>query len=66
MPSSSSRASSTAAAGGGGAVYGLGWIGALVFYLQQADAWWEYLLAILKSIVWPAFLVFDVLSKVSV
>jgi hypothetical protein len=66
MPSNSSRASSTAAAGGGNAVYGLGWIGALVFYLQQADAWWEYLLAFLKSIVWPAFLVFDVLSKVSV
>jgi hypothetical protein len=48
-----------ATAGGGNAVYGLGLIGALVYFWQQADSFGEYLLAILKGIVWPAFLVYE-------
>jgi hypothetical protein len=35
----------------GNAVYGLGLIGALVFFWQQADSFGEYLLAILKALV---------------
>jgi hypothetical protein len=46
-------------AGGSNAVYGLGLIGALVFFWQQADSFGQYLLAILKAIVWPAFLVYE-------
>ena len=46
-----------ASAGGGNAVYTLGLIGALVFFWQQADSFGQYLLAILKALVWPAFLV---------
>ncbi len=48
-----------ASAGGGNAVYGLGLIGALVFFWQQADSFSQYLLAILKAVVWPAFLVYE-------
>jgi hypothetical protein len=44
----------------GNAVYGLGLIGALVFFWQQADSFGQYLLAILKALVWPAFLVYEV------
>jgi hypothetical protein len=55
----SSRTSNAATAGGGNAVYGLGMIGALVYYLQAADVWWEYLLAFLQAIFWPAFLVYE-------
>jgi hypothetical protein len=55
------RSVSQASAGGGNAVYGLGLIGAaLVFFWQQADSFGEYLLAILKALVWPAFLVYEV------
>jgi hypothetical protein len=54
------RSVSQASAGGGNAVYGLGLIGALVFLWQQADSSGEYLLAILKALVWPAFLVYEV------
>jgi hypothetical protein len=44
---------------GGGAVYGLGLIGALVWYWRQADESGEYLVAVLKALVWPAFLVYE-------
>lgn len=46
--------------GGGGAVYGLGLIGALIYFLQNAHGLSEILLGILKSIVWPAFFVFKI------
>ena len=37
---------STGAAAGGGALYGIGILGALFYYWQQADAFWEYVWAI--------------------
>lgn len=48
--------------GGGGAVYGLGLIGALIYYIQQADGFWLGVLGILKALVWPAFVVYDLLK----
>ncbi len=45
--------------GGGNAVYGLGLIGALVFFWQQADSFGQYVIAVLKALVWPAFLVYE-------
>jgi hypothetical protein len=53
------RSADHASAGGGSAVYGLGLIGALVFFWQQADSFGQYVLAILKAVVWPAFLVYE-------
>ncbi|HUC20468.1 MAG TPA: hypothetical protein VMR98_03175 [Candidatus Polarisedimenticolaceae bacterium] len=47
---------------GGGAVYGLGLIGALVFYVQHAVGFGGFIVAVLKALVWPAFLVYDLLS----
>ena len=49
---------------GAGAVYGLGLIGALVYFWQEADGFWWHLWAIVEAIVWPAFLVYDVLKHV--
>jgi hypothetical protein len=51
-------------AGGGNAVYGLGLIGALVYYIQAADGFWGVVVGILKALVWPAFLVYDLLKLV--
>ena len=51
--------------GSGEAVYGLGLIGALVYYIQQADGFWSVVLGILKAIVWPAFVVYDLLKFIS-
>jgi hypothetical protein len=51
--------------GGGDAVYGLGLIGALVYYIQAADGFWAGVLGVLKALVWPAFLIYDLLKLVS-
>ncbi|MBN1171529.1 MAG: hypothetical protein JXA67_05095 [Micromonosporaceae bacterium] len=47
---------------GGNIVYGLGLIGALVYYIQQADGFWVGVLGILKALVWPAFVVYHLLK----
>ena len=48
--------------GGAGAIYGLGFIGAVVYYIQQATTFWGGVLGILKAMVWPAFLIYKVLG----
>lgn len=45
---------------GGSAVYGLGIVGALFYFLQNANGFGEIVMGILKSFVWPAFFVFKV------
>lgn len=57
--------SSTGAGAGGGAVYGLGLIGAAVWYWQQADGFGGHLVGLLKALVWPAFVVYDLLAHLS-
>jgi hypothetical protein len=52
----------TAAHGTGGAVYGLGLIGSLVYWLQAATSFGAVITAILKSIVWPAYVVYKLLE----
>jgi hypothetical protein len=47
-----------AGAGGSGAVYGLGFIGAAVYFISHAATFWLGVLGFLKAIVWPAFLVY--------
>jgi hypothetical protein len=44
----------------GGAIYGLGIFGALVYFWQQADSFWEYVLAVVQGLLWPAFMVYEV------
>lgn len=52
--------------GGGNAFYGLGLIGALVYYMQMADGFWMVLLGILKAIIWPVFAVYELLKFLGV
>jgi hypothetical protein len=47
---------------GGGAVYGLGMIGAAVYFIQHAANFGEGVLGLLKAIVWPAFLIYQALG----
>ena len=46
----------------GNAVYGLGFIGSAVYYISTATGFWMGVLGVLKSIVWPAFLVYGLLK----
>lgn len=47
--------------GGSSAIYGLGFIGALIYFIQHADSFGMGLLGVLKAIVWPAILVYQAL-----
>ncbi len=42
----------------GGQFYGLGVIGAAVYFVNQVSGFWSVVLAVLKAVVWPAFLVY--------
>lgn len=44
-----------------GLIYGLGFLGAIVYYIQAADGFWSGVLGVLKAFVWPAFLVYEAL-----
>lgn len=48
--------------GTSGAVYGLGFIGAAIFYIKTATSFWVGAVGILKALVWPAFLVYKALE----
>jgi len=39
---------------------GLGFIGSLVYYLSTATSFWMGVVGVLKAIVWPAFLIYQV------
>ncbi len=48
--------------GPGGAIYGLGFLGALIYYLQNSATFMEGVIGVLKAIVWPAFLIHKVFT----
>jgi hypothetical protein len=48
--------------GGSNSVYGLGLIGAWVYYISRATTNEEKVRGFFKGLVWPAFLVHDVLK----
>lgn len=45
-----------------GAVYGLGFIGAAIYFISTATGFWVGVLGFLKAIVWPVFLVYGALK----
>lgn len=52
----------TASKGSSGAVYGLGFIGAAIYFIANAATFWTGVLGFLKAIIWPLFLVFKALE----
>lgn len=45
-----------------GGIYGLAFLGALIYYIQHADSFWQGVLGLLKAIVWPAIIVYKLLE----
>ena len=50
---------------GSSAVYGLGLIGAAIYYIGAATSFGMGVLAFLKALVWPVFLVMDALKALA-
>jgi len=49
--------------GGAGGLWFLGFLGALVYYIHfHSGTFWLVVLAIIKSLLWPAFVVYHVLT----
>ncbi len=46
----------------GGFAYFLGFIGSAIYYISTATGFWNGVLGILKAIVWPVFLVYNLLK----
>ena len=45
-----------------GGAYCLGALGAAIYYISTATGFWVGVLGVLKALVWPAFLVFQVMK----
>ena len=50
------------AGGGADAVYGIGMIGAWVYYFKRATTTEQRVKAFFKGLAWPAFLVYDLFT----
>jgi len=50
------------AAQSGAAIYGLGMIGAMIYFISHASTFWIVVLGILKGIIWPVLLVYGLFS----
>lgn len=48
--------------GSASAVYGLGFIGAAIYFITTATSFWMGVIGFLKALVWPAFLVYEALK----
>lgn len=46
--------------------YFLAMIGVAVYYVQQVSGFWPAILGILKAIVWPAMLMYEVFTRLTV
>jgi hypothetical protein len=49
-----------------GFVFFTAWIGALVYFVQNSVGFWGFVLAVLKSLVWPAFVLHAVLKLLAI
>jgi len=45
-----------------GGAYFMAFIGAAVYFIQQAVTFWGGVLGFLKALVWPAFLIYELFT----
>lgn len=51
---------------GGDAVYGLGLLGALFYYIPHAGSFQEGFIGLIKAFLWPAFVVYKAIQMLNV
>ncbi len=49
-----------------GIIYGLGLIGAAIYFIAQATTFWMGVLGFLKAIIWPVFLVYELFKYLKI
>ena len=47
----------------GNTFYFLGFLGSVIYFVSTATGFWDGVLGVLKSFVWPAFLVYEAFAK---
>ena len=47
-----------------GAIFGLGLIGAVIYFVSTATSFWMGVLGVLKALVWPVILVYELFNSV--
>ena len=50
----------------GGCFYFLGGLGAAIYYIMAATSFWGGVLGVLKALIWPLFLVFELFTFLGV
>lgn len=46
----------------GGGAYFLGFVGAAIYFIQHSATFWLGVLGFLKALVWPVFLVYELMK----
>lgn len=46
-----------------GAIYGMAFLGALVYFIQHATTFWGGVLGFVKAVFWPAMIIYKVLEQ---
>lgn len=49
-------------AAGGGGIYGVAFIGALIYFIQHAANFGEGIIGFFKALLWPGFLIYSLLG----
>jgi hypothetical protein len=47
----------------GGGVYGMAFIGALIYFIRHATSFWDGILGFFKALFWPAMIMYKVLES---
>jgi hypothetical protein len=48
--------------GGGSALYFVGFVGALIYFIKAAAGFWAVITGFFKALVWPAYVVYELLT----
>lgn len=49
-----------------GFIFFTAYIGAVIYFFQQSPDFWGFILALIKAIVWPAFILYNVMVALQV
>ena len=53
-------------AGTNDAIYGLGFVGAVIYFVQHANSFGMGLFGVLKAVVWPALVTYNLLGFLNI